>query len=120
MRKKIIIMLLSGLLCQNIYADGYDIHFYASIIDISKQVPGNTKSPIRPLTATQEDRIVYFPYAFGEIVPVELLDEDENVVYTDWLAPGQTTLTFPNTLSGEYTIRLTVGSIYYIGVIELE
>lgn len=120
MRKKIIIMLLSVLLCQNIYADGNNIHFYVSIIDISMEGPGNAKSPIRPLTATQEDHIVYFPCAFEEVVPVELLDEDENVVYTDWLAPGQTTLTFPNTLSGEYTIRLTVGSIYYIGVIELE
>jgi len=41
------------------------------------------------------------------------------VVYTDWLASGQTTLTFPDTLTGEYTIRLTVGSVYYIGVINL-
>jgi hypothetical protein len=57
--------------------------------------------------------------AFEDVVMVELLDEDENVVYIDWLAPGQTSLVFPNTLSGEYTIGLTVGSVYYIGVIEL-
>ena len=67
-----------------------------------------------------DNNALTFNYGFDQVITVELLDEDENVVYTDWLAPGQTTLTFPNTLSGEYTIRLTVGSIYYIGVIELE
>ena len=51
-------------------------------------------------------------YPFGENVPVELLDKDENVVYTDCLIPGQTSLIFPASLTGEYTIRLTVGSIY--------
>ena len=35
MRKKFFIMLLSGFLCQNIYAGGNDVHFYVSIIDIS-------------------------------------------------------------------------------------
>ena len=50
---------------------------------------------------------------------MELFDEDENLVYTDWLAPGQTSLVFPSTFTGEYAIRLTVGSVYYIGVIEL-
>ena len=48
-------MLLSGLLCQNIYAGGNDVHFYASIIDHSTVMPGGSKSPIRPLTATLED-----------------------------------------------------------------
>ena len=56
---------------------------------------------------------------FDEVVTVELLDEDEDVAYTDWLTPGQTSLVFPNSLSGEYNVRLTVGSVYYIGVIEL-
>ena len=60
-----------------------------------------------------------FGYGFDEVVTVELLDENENVFYTIWLAPGQTTLVFPDIISGEYTIRLTVGSRYYIGAIEL-
>lgn len=55
MRKKIFILLLSGLLCQNIYAGGNDVHFYVSIIDISMEGPGNTKSPNPPLTATLDD-----------------------------------------------------------------
>lgn len=78
------------------------------------------RAPLRPLMVELDNNALTFNYGFDQVITVELLDEDENVVYTDWLAPGQTALTFPNTLSGEYTIRLTVGSIYYIGVIELE
>ena len=119
MRKKIFIMLLSGFLCQSIYAGGDDVHFYVSIIDHSSTIPGGSKSPIHPLAATLEDHTLTFYSPFAEIVSVELLDEDDNLIYTDWLVPGQTTLVFPNTLTGEYTIGLTVGSLYYIGVIEL-
>ena len=80
---------------------------------------GYPKSPDETPTVYLDDHTLSFSYAFNDIVPVELLDEDENVVYTDWLYPGQTSLVFPNTLTDEYTIRLTVGSRYYIGVIEL-
>lgn len=89
-------------------------------IDDERIGHGYPKSPTKTPTVYIDNHSLYFSDTFCVIVPVELLDEDENVVYTDWLAPGQTTITFPNTLSGEYTIRLTVGSIYYIGVIELE
>lgn len=119
MGKKIFIMLLSGFLCQSIYAGGNDVHFCVSIIDHSSTIPGDSKSPIHPLIATLDDHTLTFYSSFGDIVPVELFDENDNLVYTDWQAPGQTSLVFPNTLSGEYTIRLTVGSVYYIGVIEL-
>lgn len=80
---------------------------------------GPQRMPQRPFVVELDYYTLSFGNGFDEAVTVELLDEDENVVYTDWLAPGQTTLTFPDTLMGEYTIRLTVGSIYYIGVVEL-
>ena len=79
---------------------------------------GPQRMPQRPLMADLDGHTLTFGYGFDEVVTLELLDEDEDVVYTDWLTPGQTILTFPDTLSGEYTIRLTVGSRYYIGVIE--
>lgn len=80
---------------------------------------GPRRMPSKPLTVELENYTLTFGYSFDETVTVELLDEDENVVYTDWLAPNQTSLVFPDTLMGEYAIRLTVGSRYYIGVIEL-
>lgn len=75
--------------------------------------------PSKPLTVELENYTLTFGYSFDEAVTVELLNEDNDVVYTNWLAPGQTTLVFPNTLTGEYTIRLIVGTMCYIGVIEL-
>ena len=75
--------------------------------------------PLRPLMVEFDNYTLSFNYGFDQVVTVELLNEDENIVYTDFLAPSQTSLTFPSTLSGEYTICLTVGSIHYIGVIEL-
>ena len=80
---------------------------------------GPQRMPQRPLVVELDYYTLSFGNGFDEAVTVELLDEGENVVYIGWLAPGQTTLTFPSTLSGEYTIRLTVGSVYYIGVIDL-
>ena len=77
------------------------------------------RAPQRPLMVEFDNYTLSFGYGFDEVATVELHDEDENVVYTDWLAPGQTTLTFPTSLAGEYTIRLTVGTMCYIGVIEL-
>lgn len=80
---------------------------------------GPQRMPQRPFVVELDYYTLSFGNGFDEAVTVELLDEDDNLVYTDWLASGQITLTFPSTLSGEYTIRLTVGSVYYIGVIEL-
>ena len=77
------------------------------------------RAPQRPLMVEFDNYTLSFGYGFDEVVTVELLDEDEDVAYTDWLTPGQTSLVFPNSLSGEYNVRLTVGSVYYIGVIEL-
>ena len=77
------------------------------------------RAPQRPLMVEFDNYTLSFGYGFDEVVTVELLDEDEDVVYTIWLVPGQTSLVFPSTLSGEYTIRLTAGSVYYIGVIDL-
>lgn len=75
--------------------------------------------PSKPLTVELENYTLTFGYGFDQVASVELLDEEENVVYTDWLAPGQTSIVFPNTLMGEYNIRLTVGTMCYIGIIEL-
>lgn len=84
-----------------------------------KLTPQYPKAPICPMTLDFTDHTLTFPYAFCEMVTVELLDDDENVAYTDYLFAGQTSLTFPSTLSGEYTLRLTVGNYYYIGLLAL-
>ena len=80
---------------------------------------GPRRMPQRPLMADLDGHTLTFGYGFDHVVTLELLDEDENLVYTNDLYPGQTTLLFPGSLSGEYVICLTIGSMCYIGAIEL-
>lgn len=100
--------------------------FAGSIIPLyPRQAPpvlkgkGPRRMPSKPLTVELENYTLTFGYGFEQVVILELLDENENIVYTNNLYPGQTTLLFPESFSGEYVIRLNFGSIYYIGVIEL-
>ena len=98
---------------------GDPIILHSQIIDETPIYPGKPKAPPRPLTIDVTNHTLTLFCSFEDVVTIELLDENENVVYTDWLAPNQITLIFPYTLTGEYTIRLIVGSTIYIGVIEL-
>ena len=92
---------------------------YCYVEPTIKNVPQYPKAPARPLTIDITGHTLSLFSAFEDVVTVTLLDEDENVVYTDRLALGQTTLVFPDTHTGEYTIRLSIGSLCYVGVIEL-
>lgn len=50
---------------------------------------------------------------------VQLLDEDENVIFTDSIEENQTDLTFPSSLSGTYELQIICGSITFYCYIEL-
>ena len=49
---------------------------------------------------------------------VELIDEDDNVVFTTYVSI-EGDIQLPTTLAGTYTIRVTRGGITFIGEIEL-
>lgn len=117
--KKIIILFFAVWLGSTDSVKGTPKTLYSQIIDETPIHSGMPKSPTRSLTIDISNYTLTLFSAFEDMVTVELFDEDGDIIYTDWLTPGQTSLTFPGTLSGEYTICLTVGSIYYIGVIEL-
>ena len=50
---------------------------------------------------------------------VELLDENDNVVYTAYVYVEGDTIVLPSTLSGTYTIRVTRDGTTFVGEIEL-
>ena len=50
---------------------------------------------------------------------VQLLDEDETVVYSSVISIGQTTLVLPTTLSGEFELQIVSGDITFYCDIEL-
>lgn len=119
MRKVLLMIVCAFMLSTNLWAKQL-VPLSVNIDDDEKPLGhGHGRSTIEVPLVYIEDYTLSFSSAFEDDVQITLLDEDEHVVYTDWLAPGQTILIFPSTLSGEYTIGLTVGSVYYIGVIEL-
>ncbi len=52
---------------------------------------------------------------------IELLsaEDEETVIYEDFITAGSQTYALPETLSGEYIIRLTYGNLCFIGSIGL-
>jgi hypothetical protein len=119
MKKKLFILLLSGFLSQNIYADDFEVYLTATKIDHGNTLPGETKTPIRPLRGILSNHELTFNLIFDDLIPVELIDEEDNIVYTTWLMPGETTLTLPSSFTGLFTLRLTIGAFYFLGDIVL-
>jgi hypothetical protein len=91
-----------------------------SIIDKSGSDGGHTYAPPRPWYITQ-DEIVFTLSATPEDYTLVLLDEDDEVVYSDTLLSGSTMFVLPSTLSGNFELRLIpFASTYcYRGYLEL-
>ena len=68
---------------------------------------GNTLAPPRPWYITEDD------------YTLELRDENDVVVYTDYVPAGTTQVVLPSTLSGDFELRLVADTYYYIGYISL-
>jgi hypothetical protein len=90
------------------------------IIDQSGTSAGNTLAPPRPWYITQDDYVLTMP-AFEENLTLQLLDEDETVVYSTYVPAGTTQVVLPTTLSGEFELRLIPFNVtyYYRGFIVL-
>ena len=77
------------------------------------------KAPGLPLSIWTYSGSLLFPQPFSIDVPVELRDANGNVVYSDVLLAGSTTLSLPSSLSGDYTLLLYLGDFCYGGDIHL-
>jgi len=79
---------------------------------------GSTLAPPRPWYITQDDYVLTLP-AFEEDYTLELRDENDVVVYTDYVPAGTTQVVLPSTLSGDFELRLVADTYYYIGYFSL-
>ena len=115
--KKLILFLLL-LVGGGTFAFGAQIPMH--IID--EEPAGNigTYAPARPWYITQDD-YVFTLSATPEDYTLVVLDEDDEVVYSDILLSGSTMFVLPSTLSGDFEIRLVpyASTYYYRGYIEL-
>ena len=73
---------------------------------------GNTLAPPRPWYITQNENVLTLP-AFEDDLTLQLLDEDETVVYSTYVPAGTTQIVLPSTLSGEFELRLIPFSATY-------
>ena len=75
---------------------------------------GPTYAPPRPWYITQDDYVLTLP-AFEDDYILELHDENDVVVYTDYVPAGTTQIVLPSTLSGDFELRLVCDTYYYRG-----
>jgi len=109
------IALLSGWGVNSLWA-GNQIPMH--IIDESSSDGGHTYAPPRPWYITQDDYVLTMP-AFEDDFTLELRDENDVVVYTDYVPAGTTQIVLPSTLSGDFELRLVGDTYYYRGYISL-
>lgn len=79
---------------------------------------GSTLAPPRPWYITQYDHILTLP-AFEDDYTLELRDENDVIVYTDYVPAGTTQVVLPSTLSGDFELRLVGDTYYYRGYLSL-
>lgn len=80
---------------------------------------GNTKSPTPTLFIEQDGRCLTLP-VFDSTIVLQLIDDNDDVVYTVVVPAGVTTVTLPSSYTGDYQLRLVVSDAsYYIGDITL-
>ena len=83
------------------------------------------RTPIQAPTVYLDGHTLSFLYAFSEDIEVQLLDPDTldddepTVVYSTAMYAGAQTVNLPTTYTGDYVLRLVVGSWYFIGEITL-
>jgi len=92
-------------------------------MQIIKEAPVGQNNPLippRPWYITQDENVLTIP-AFEDDFTLQLLDEDEMVVYSTIISAGTTQVILPTTLSGDFELRLIpfFANYYYRGYISL-
>ena len=77
-----------------------------------------TKGPILVPVVYLDGHVLSFDESL-EGCTVQLLDENENTVFADFIEENQTSVTFPSTLTGTYELDIVRGSITFYCYIEL-
>lgn len=97
---------------------GFPVQIPMQIINQSSGSAGPTYAPPRPWYITQDDYVLTLP-AFEDDFTLELRDENDVIVYTDYVPAGTTQVVLPSTLSGGFELRLVADTYYYRGYINL-
>ena len=119
MKHKLLFLLVALLATSTIKAD--PTGFIVPLMEDLKTQPENgdpNRSPVLVPEFYQDGyTLTAGSYTVGSTV--ELLDENDNVVFTSYVYIEGDTIVLPATLSGTYTIRVTRDGTTFVGEIEL-
>ena len=76
------------------------------------------KSPVMAPEVYLDSDILYFDEAL-EGCTVQLAEEDETIVFTEFIEENQTSLTFPATLTGTFELQILTAQYIFYCEIEL-
>lgn len=122
--KKTFIILLMGLtfsISANAELEIDTLHFqiiYDGPGDNGNDGNGIPRTPVVPPSAAIDGHTLYFYYGCDNTT-LNLLDEDDEVVYTTEIDEGTTMLVLPEWLEGTFEIQIIRGSYTFVGEIEL-
>lgn len=89
-----------------------------SFIDPSLENLSHPKSPVVPPSISLDDHTLYFDTSCDGCT-LNIVDENDVVVYTLVIPAGTTSLVLPSTLLGEYELQIICGYYLFYGKIDL-
>ena len=97
--------------------DNTSLNLQVGYIDpsVTSNVP---KTPIIPPSVSLDDHTLYFDTPCDSCT-LNIVEENDVVVYTLVIPTGTTSLVLPSTLSGDYTIQIIRGNYLFYGTIIL-
>lgn len=97
---------------------GESILLQATIYDPTKPIGGFPKTPIQEPSISLDDHTLYFETPCDGCT-LNIVDENDVVVYTLVILTGTTSLVLPSTLSGEYELQIIRGNYLFWGIISI-
>ena len=114
----IMCLLFMSLTCQAQDVNGTQINLQAGYINPGGLGNQDPKSPLPSLTIGQDDHTLYMSNVGFDCV-LRIIDDDDNVVYSTYVAASTNTVVLPSTLSGSYKIEFLTSDYYFWGYIDL-
>mgnify|MGYP006916054456 CR=1 FL=1 len=115
--KKLFLLCCFFAVTLTINANGW-IHFQTNYNNPNPIGIGRQRTPVQSPAVYLEDCTLSFN-AFEDDCVIQLLDEDDAIVFSDIISAGTTSFLLPSTLEGEYQIQLIYGNFIFTGYIEL-
>lgn len=120
--KKLFIIIASQMLLTQPYAQAYNggDNLPLTIKTTNPEDVGGkpVKSPIQIPIVYLDGNALSFDSSI-EGCTIQLLDEDENVIFSHFIEENETSLTLPSYLSGTYELQIIRGNITFYAFIEL-